>query len=137
MQKIVVVALLLRCSLTWAQDDSHRLPPQEFERIEFQQYREASRVKIRLSDFAQYKIQEIQPTQLRIILQGTQVYQRINQLPLDTRYFDSPVRLITILNQEPPNQSVEVDIFLRKPTRYRHSQREQFVYLDFARDTLD
>ncbi|MEE2961142.1 MAG: hypothetical protein VYA34_10400 [Myxococcota bacterium] len=137
MKNIIVVALLLSSSLTLAQSDSNSLTPNEFERIEFQQYREASRIKIRLSDFAQYKVQEIKPTQLRVILQGTQIYNRINELPLDTRYFDSPVRLITILNQEPPNQSVEIDIFLRKPTRYRHSQRERFVYLDFARHSLE
>lgn len=115
----------------WAQDLSDEI--KDLNWIGFQQFRESSRVFIRTTEPVKYRVDTSSPNSVVIILENTRIPLRNNRRPLDTRYFDSPVRYIIPKVIEGPSSSVRVEILLHHKVPFRQAQDDNVLSLFFER----
>ena len=126
-----VLALSLIASPALAQDLSDELKDVNW--IGFQQLADASRVFVRTTEPAKFKIDNSQPNMVVVMLQNTRIPIRNNRRPLDTRYFDSPVRYIRAKVIEGPSASVRIEILLRDKVPFQQVQNDNVLSLFFER----
>lgn len=101
--------------------------------VGFQQFEEASRVFVRTSEKVRYRVDTSRDGMVVLILENTRVPIFNNTRPLDTRYFESPVRWIEAKPIEGPSPSVQVEIRLRRRVPFNVSQADTVVAIDFTR----
>lgn len=99
----------------------------------FQQFQDASRVYVKTNEPATYQIDDSKPGTVVVTLENTQVSKRINTLPLDTRYFESPVRMVTVEIIEGASPSTRIIISLREDAAYKEVKQDTMLALDFQR----
>lgn len=117
---------------TMAQEDLEN-EIKDMDRIGFQQFDDVSRVFVRTTEPAKYKVQTPHPKQVVLFLENTRVPVKNNTRALDTRYFDSPVYRIEPTVIEDPSPSVRIVITLRKRASFKTLQQDNVLALDFAR----
>lgn len=101
--------------------------------IGFQQFKESSRVFVRTTEPVKFTIDNSRDNLVVLILENTRVPLRNNRRPLDTRYFDSPVRYIYPKVIEGPSSSVRIEIHLRGKVPFRQVQTDNILSLYFQR----
>ena len=99
----------------------------------FQQFQDASRVFVKTTEPVNYQIDDSKPGVVVLSLENTQVSKRINTLPLDTRYFKSPVRLITVEIIEGASPTTKIVISLREDAAFQEIRKDTMLALDFSR----
>ena len=80
-----------------------------------------------------YRIDASKPGLVEITLENTDVTKRVNTLPLDTRYFDSPVRMVSVELLEGVSPSVRIRITLSEDVGFTAVHSDNVIALDFAR----
>ena len=99
----------------------------------FQQFQDASRVFVKTTEPVNYQIDDSKPGVVALLLENTQVSKRINQLPLDTTYFESPVRMITVEIIEGASPTTKIVISLREDAAFKEVSKDTMLALDFSR----
>ena len=99
----------------------------------FQQFQDASRVYVKTTEPATYQLDDTKPGIVVITLENTNVSKRINKLPLDTRYFESPVRMVSVEIIEGASPSTRIVISLREDAAYKEVKQDNMLALDFQR----
>jgi colicin import membrane protein len=129
--QVTIILALLTASTATAQDLSAEIRDMNW--IGFQQFQEASRVFVRTTEPVKYRIDASKPGMVEITLENTDVTKRVNTLPLDTRYFDSPVRMIGVEILEGASPSVRIRITLSEDVGFKEVQSDNVIALDFER----
>ena len=101
--------------------------------VAFQQFKEASRVFIRTTESVKYRVDASKPGLVELTLENTDVTKKINTLPLDTSFFDSPVRMISVEILEGASPSVRIRISLSEDVGFKEVQSDNVIALDFER----
>ena len=101
--------------------------------VGFQQFKEASRVFIRTTESVKYRVDASKPGLVELTLENTDVSKKVNTLPLDTSFFDSPVRLISVEILEGASPSVRIRISLSEDVGFKEVQSDNVIALDFER----
>ena len=101
--------------------------------IGFQQFQDASRVFVKTTEPVNYQLNDSKPGVVEILLENTQVSKRINTLPLDTRYFKSPVRMVTVELIEGASPTTKIVISLREDAAFQEIRKDTLLALDFSR----
>ncbi len=130
LQSAILFAFLTASTAT-AQDLSAEVRDMNW--VGFQQFQEASRVFVRTTEPVKYRIDASKPGLVEITLENTDVTKRINTLPLDTRYFDSPVRKVSVEILEGVSPSVRIRITLSEDVGFKEVQSDNVIALDFER----
>ena len=99
----------------------------------FQQFQDASRVFVKTTEPVNYQLDDSKPGVVVLLLENTQVSKRINTLPLDTRYFRSPVRLVTVEIIEGASPTTKIVISLREDAAFQEVRKDTMLALDFSR----
>lgn len=99
----------------------------------FQQFKEASRVFVRTTEPVKYRIDASKPGLVELTLENTDVSKRVNTLPLDTRYFDTAVRMVAVEILEGASPSVRIRITLSEDVGFKEVQSDNVIALDFDR----
>jgi len=128
---LLAALALLVPSATSAQDLSGEVKDMSW--IGFQQFQEASRVFVRTTEPVKYTIDASRDDMVVLILANTRIPIRNNRRPLDTQYFDSPVRYIQPKVIEGPSTSVRIEIYLRNKVPYKEVQNDNVLSLFFER----
>ena len=101
--------------------------------VGFQQFQEASRVFVRTTESVKYRIDASKPGMVELTLDNTDVTKKVNTLPLDTSFFDSPVRMISVEILEGVSPSVRIRIALSEDVGFKEVQSDNVIALDFER----
>ncbi|SVE42623.1 uncharacterized protein METZ01_LOCUS495477 [marine metagenome] len=99
----------------------------------FQQFQDASRVFVKTTEPVNYQVDDSKPGVISVLLENTAVSKRINTLPLDTRYFESPVRMVTVEIIEGASPSTRIVISLREDAEFKEIKKDNMLALDFRR----
>jgi len=126
-----IVLVFLIASTATAQDLSAEVRDMNW--LGFQQFKEASRVFVRTTEPASYRIDASKPGLVELTLENTDVSKKVNTLPLDTRYFDSPVRMVSVEVLEGASPSVRIRITLAEDVGFKEVQSDNVIALDFER----
>jgi len=101
--------------------------------IGFQQFQDASRIFVRTTEPAKYRVEKISEQTILLTLENTHVPLSNNVRILDTRYFDSPIAKVVPSITEAPSPIVQIEIWLRRPATFTHSRDDNAITLDFRR----
>ncbi len=126
----IVLSLFMATTVN-AQDLSSEVRDMNW--VGFQQFKEASRVFVRTTEAVKYRIDASKPGLVELTLENTDVTKKINTLPLDTRFFDSPVRMISVEILEGVSPSVRIRISLSEDVGFKEVQSDNVIALDFER----
>jgi hypothetical protein len=129
--RLAAVAIALAGLPAHAQDLSGEVKNMSW--IGFQQFQESSRVFVRTTEKASYRVDNSRRDTIVLILENTRVELKNNTRFLDTRYFDGPVAFIQPKVIEGTSPSVRIEIRLRERVPFREVQNDNFLALDFAR----
>ena len=132
--KTLLTTIVLSLFLTtpaYAQDLSSEIRDMNW--VGFQQFKEASRVFVRTTEAVKYRVDASKPGLVELTLENTDVTKKINTLPLDTRFFDSPVQMITVEILEGASPSVRIRISLSDDVGFKEVQSDNVIALDFDR----
>jgi hypothetical protein len=99
----------------------------------FQQLKEASRVFVRTTEPVRFSIDNSQENLIVVVLENTRIPLRNNRRPLDTQFFNSPVRLVAPKVIEGPSPSVRIEIYLRDKVPFTHNQADNVLSIFFQR----
>lgn len=128
---LAMLALVLFPATALSQDLSNEL--KDLDWIGFQQFAEASRVFVRTTEPVKYRVDDSNPKSVVLVLENTNIPLRNNRRPLDTRFFDGPVRRIVPKILEGPSTSVRIEIKVSQKVPYKVVQNDNFLALDFTR----
>ena len=101
--------------------------------VGFQQFKEASRVFVRTTESVKYRVDASKPGLVELTLENTDVTKKVNTLPLDTSFFDSPVRMVSVEILEGVSPSVRIRIALSEDVGFKEVQSDNVIALDFER----
>ena len=101
--------------------------------VGFQQFKEASRVFVRTTEAVKYRVDASKPGLVELTLENTDVTKKVNTLPLDTSFFDSPVRMVSVEILEGASPSVRIRIALSEDVGFKEVQSDNVIALDFER----
>ena len=102
--------------------------------VGFQQFQDATRVFVRTTEKAQYKVDSSREKMVVLILENIRIPLYNNQRVLDTHYFDGPVVSVVAKPIEGASPSVNVEIRLRRKVAFSTQQTDGVVALDFRRE---
>ena len=123
----------LNMTLAHAEEEELGNELKDMGQIGFQNFAEASRIFIKTTEKAKYRINAKKKGVVSIILENTRVSTANDLLPLDTRFFDTPIKYVQVKSIEGPSQSVVIDIYLRQNVPFRDTQKDNFLAIDFQR----
>ncbi|MBN1960666.1 MAG: hypothetical protein JW841_06945 [Deltaproteobacteria bacterium] len=101
--------------------------------VGFQQFQDASRVFVRTSDKAHYKVDSSRDNLVILILENAKVPLFNNTRPLLTQHFAGPITSIVAKPIEGASPSVNIEIRLLRKVTFNVSQTDTIVALDFSR----
>ena len=102
--------------------------------IGFQQLEDASRIYIRTDVTPSYLVERPDEETIEVVFNAADVAVNRLLLPIDTRFFDSPVKDITPIRIEGASQNtVRVTIRLRSATEYFTAIKDSTLFLTFKR----
>lgn len=134
---ISCLALAVGLALGWAFDaqaqDSVNAE-QVINFIGFQQLEDASRIYIRTDVTPSYRVERPDEQTIEVVFNAADVAVNRLLLPIDTRFFDSPITDITPVRIEGASQNtIRVTVRLRTATEYFTSLKDSTVFLTFKR----
>lgn len=107
--------------------------PRNVEFVGFQQFREVSRVFVRLNDPGKFRVTPHDGV-VTLTLENTNCTVANNLRHLDTHLFEGPVLMIQPkLIEGSGTNSVDIDIYLRRSVKVTPSQKDNIIMLDFPR----
>ena len=106
---------------------------QSLDWLGFQQFQEVSRVFLRTTDKAKYKLDTSRPKTIIVVLENTYIALKNTGRELPTQFFKSPIRKITTRSIEGPSPTTFVEIHLKRPATFQRIQKDNTLALDFAR----
>ena len=130
---LIALALVALPSVGFGQDAGLAGEMQELSFIGFQQFKDVSRVFVKTTETAKYRVDNTRPDMIVLMLDNTTIPLKNNRRQLDTRYFDSPVSYIQARAIEGPSPSVRVEIRLRRKVPFNEAQNDNVLALDFQR----
>ena len=102
--------------------------------IGFQQLEDASRVYIRTDVTPSYRVERPDEQTIELVFNAAEVAVKRLLLPIDTRFFDTPVLDITPIRIEGASQStIRVTIRLRNSTEYFTAIKDSTLFLALKR----
>lgn len=129
----VVLGLVLALAGTAKAQDS-ATADQVVQFIGFQQLDDASRVYVRTDATPNYRLERPDDKTIELVFNAADVAAERLLLPIDTRYFESPVLDITPVKIEGASQNtIRVTIRLRAATQYFTSIQDSTVFLTVKR----
>ncbi len=126
--------LLVALTSTPAFSQALDAEPKNITWVGFQQSEDTSRVYVRTSEKASYKVDSSRDNMVVLIIENARVVLHNNTRPLFTRFFAGPVLSIVARPVEEPSASVSVEIRLRRKVPFDVSQQDTMVALDFRHE---
>ena len=109
-------------------DQGHQLYPG------FQQLEDASRIYIRTDVTPSYRVERPDEQTIEVVFNAAEVAVKRLLLPIDTRFFETPVLDITPIRIEGASQNtIRVTIRLRSATEYFTAIKDSTLFLTFKR----
>ena len=106
---------------------------QNIDLIGFRQFQEVSRGFIKTTDQVRFKVETQTAKTITVVIPNALIPLKTNRLPMNTQYFESPVRLITTRVVEGPSPTTYIDIHLRQAATFQTSQKDNLIAIDFSR----
>jgi hypothetical protein len=131
MRALAVLATLLLPTAAMPQSYDNEIKDMSW--IGFQQFKESSRVFVKTTEKATFRVDSSRENMVVLILENTTISLKNNRRFLDTRHFDSPVTYIQPKVIEGPSASVRIEITLRRRVPFKQVQNDNFLALDFDR----
>ncbi len=129
----VVMGLVLALASTAEAQDT-ATADQVVQFIGFQQLDDASRVYVRTDVTPNYRLERPDDQTIELVFNAADVAVERLLLPIDTRYFESPVLDITPIKIEGASQNtIRITIRLRAATQYFTSIKDSTVFLTVKR----
>ena len=102
--------------------------------IGFQQLEDASRIYIRTDVTPSYRVERPDEQTIEVVFNAAEVAVKRLLLPIDTRFFETPVLDITPIRIEGASQNtIRVTIRLRSATEYFTAIKDSTLFLTFKR----
>lgn len=102
--------------------------------IGFQQLEDASRIYIRTDVTPSYRVERPDEQTIEVVFNAAEVAVKRLLLPIDTRFFETPVLDITPIHIEGASQStIRITIRLRSATEYFTAIKDSTLFLTFKR----